>query len=476
MSNQTRYALEQSRADADLLTRLFEKADQVLIKKLSNNDRLWAHQKIDENGDPVPGKRENNQAGVYIPQEVRDGGFFPPLQLREREKGKAEIREILFDTDWPQSYEKKKSRLANYRSKGEETHITRLPRPLFIDLLPASFLVMGRIRNCGEYLYECMTIDSASDEATLLAGMFGFDSDFVVGVFEPASVKAEEREKVLDFAEQVIAAWKAGLIEKFAADNAAMPTTTELARKALAAFLTKYGLDTINPFVLDKPGDALREISRSIEWDLFREYQRRERSVELIRLTLGDKPRTMEATAIIRQLIEQLPAIDALMLSAAQQRKARAGYSYEHHIEAMLKGGSIPFQKQVVLASKKRPDFILPSLAYVDSGDPNARTGLILSAKTTLRERWKQVEREMGGRRLFFATVDENISGSAIEDMASIGVHLVVPESMKSSIKKRGASEERFTEYSKHSNVLTFAEFCCNELKPHLTTWQSGIL
>ncbi len=177
---------------------------------------------------------------------------------------------------------------------------------------------------------------------------------------------------------------------------------------------------------------------------------------------MGDRPMEVKASAVIRKLIDELPAIDALMLSASQQRKSRAGYSYEHHIEAMLGDGNIPFEKQVVLASKKRPDFILPSLAFIDSKKNGAETGLILSAKTTLRERWKQVEREMEGRRLFLTTVDENIAASAIEDMASFGVHLVIPESLRKS---------KETEYEGHENVLSFREFCDGVIAPNLKLW-----
>jgi hypothetical protein len=351
----------------------------------------------------------------------------------------------------------------HYTSKGQETHLTRLPKSAFVDLLPASFLIMGRSRSGDEYSYECITLDSDSDEATLLAEMFGLGADFLIGIFEPAAVQAEEREKVLGFAEQVIAAWAAGTIADFARSNAAMPPTAELARLARLAFLEKYGLETINPFALEHPGDVLREISRSIEWDLFREFQRRERAVELVRLVLGDAPTTYTASDIIRRLVDELPKIDALMLSASQQRKARAGYSYEHHIEAMLIDGAVPFEKQVIVEARKRPDFILPSLAWIDSGKADASTGLILSAKTTLRERWKQVEREKGGRRLFLTTVDENIAGNAIEDMASFGVQLVIPESLM---------ESKMAEYSRHSNILGFRDFCDSSIQPNLAAWR----
>lgn len=438
--------------DADLLTALFEKADRLMLKKLSNNDRDWA-------------RFENkHQAGVYIPHEQRDSGFFPPLAVKERNKPTDdEIREIFFRTVWPQADGlQRDSRLVHYTSKGQETHLTRLPKTLFADLLPASWFVMGRTQQGGRLAYECLTIDSGSDEAGLLPEMFGIMPDFLVGEFEPAELKATERDRVLDFAEQVIAAWLAGEIVVFARNNAVMPPTLDLARMAQEAFLKKYGLAKISPFEIRNPGDALREISRSIEWDLFRDYQRRERSVALVRKVMGDTPGEPAARDIIRRLIDELPYIDALMLSASQQRKSRAGYSYEHHIEAMLAGGGIPFEKQVIIEARKRPDFILPSLAFLDSGKPDANTGLILSAKTTLRERWKQVEREKGARNLFLTTVDENVAGNAIADMASIGVSLVIPESLLKS---------KETEYEGHGNVLSFREFCDEVVAPNIARW-----
>ncbi len=455
MNDRLEFAAEQSGGDADLLTRLVQKADRILIKKLSNNDRDWAH------------NANKHQAGVYIPHEQRDSGFFPSLEVMERkDKDADEIRQRLITTSWPQvDDEQRQSRLVHYTSKGQETHLTRVPKAAFAELLPASYLVMGRSRAKNEYVYECLTIDSGGDEAILLRDLFDLPSDFLIGEFDPIAVKRRERERVLDFAEQVVAAWLAGKIAEFAADNACMPTTIELARLAQGNYLTKHSLKQIDPFALDMPGDALREISRGIEWDLFREYQRRERSVELVRLVLGDAPQSIDAKDIVRRLIDRFAEIDALMLSASQQRKSRAGYSYEHHIEAMLIGGRIPFEKQVLIESKKRPDFILPSLAFVDSGRKNAATGLILSAKTTLRERWKQVEREKGTRRLFLATVDENIAGNALEDMASLGINLVVPESLLES--------DKLNEYSAHKNVISFKQFCETVIKPQLAIWKA---
>lgn len=452
MSSQTEMALEQAAPDAGLLSRLFATADRIMVKKLRNNDRDWAH------------NRSKHQAGVFIPVETRDSGFFPELTVKRRKQaGAAEIREAFFPTVWPQVGEERTSHIVHYTSKGNETHMTVLPKAAFADLLPASFLVMGRQKKRDGWRYECLTIDSGGDEFELLRDLFGLQADFVSGVFEPAVLRSEEQEKVLDFAGEVIAAWMRGEIGLFADGRAAMPTTVDLAREAQAVFMRERGLTKIDPFSLEAPGDDLRTLSRTIEWNLFREHQHRRYAVELVRLVMGETPYTPSPADIIRRLIDTRQEIDALMLSAGQQRKSRAGYSYEHHIEVMLRDGGIPFEKQVVLESKKRPDFILPSLSFVDSDRFDAKTGLILSAKTTLRERWKQVEREMGGRPLFLTTVDENIAGSVIEDMASIGVRLVIPESL---LKAKEA------EYSGHANVVGFGQFCRDFIEPHLMAWR----
>jgi len=433
------------------LGELLRLAALVLVKKLSNNDRDWAQ---------LPNK---HQAGVYIPPRERDSGFFPDLFEKVRTEGGAAIRECFFRTEWPQIGEARETRLVHYTGKGPETHMTGVPKPAFATLSPASFLVMGRYVVEGAASYQCLTIDSASDDALVLADTLDLPADFVSGVFEPAAALAAERERILDFAGQATAAWMAGEIAQFADANATLPSTVVLARMAREKYLADNGLASLDPFILERPGDAVREISRTIEWELFREYQRRERAIALVRTILGDTPGEFTVSSIIRSLIDNIGEVDRLMLSASQQRKSRAGYSFEHQIEAMLAAGAIPFEKQVVMDAKKRPDFILPSLARFTAPVPGLANGLILSAKTTLRERWKQVQREMAGGDLFLATVDENIAANAIEDMATLGIVLVVPEALRMS---------RSTEYVRHANVIGFAEFFRDELKgKRLAQW-----
>lgn len=426
---------------ADFLAR----ATHVLVKKLSNNDRDWSR---------LQNKKQN---GVYIPPAQRDGGFFPPLAVKTRSPEEAdEIREVFFLTEWPQVDERRKTRLVNYTSKGAETHMTGLPKAAFGDLGPASWLVMAPKLDASEPTFVCLTIDSSSEAAVVLTETLGLGADFVVGVLAPAVVVAQERDLIMDFAGEVANAWLAGDVARFAGDRAAMPTTMALAEMARKVFLDGRGMASLDPFALENPGDAIREISRVIEWDLFRDYQRKERAVELVRAVFGDEPISLDIKSVVRRMVDSFGEIDRIMLSASQQRKSRAGYSFEHQIEAMLIAGNIPFAKQVVMDAKKRPDFVLPSLKHLRADLEGPARGLILSAKTTLRERWKQVEREMGGSDLFLATVDETVAANAIEDMAAMNITLVVPESLKVS---------KSTEYVRHANVMSFASFFQRELR-----------
>lgn len=80
---------------------------------------------------------------------------------------------------------------------------------------------------------------------------------------------------------------------------------------------------------------------------------------------------------------------------------------------------------------------------------------MVLSAKTTLRERWKQVAMEKFNCALFLATVDDRVSSAAIDDMNTQGIHLVVPESLKKSTE---------TCYKSKTNVITFRELFDDEI------------
>lgn len=434
--------------EVSLLERILTESEAVFVKKLSTNDRDWAR---------LPNK---HQAGVYVPPAERDSGFFPPLSIKQRDgarAGDAEIRETFFRTEWPQVGVIHESRLVHYTSKGTETHLTRLPKEAFRDLAPASFLVIGKVAlKVAEPVFRCVTVDSTSDEAGTLEGALSLEPDFLSAIRIPRAEFAAQREKALSFLELALRALHQGNIAAFAAEHAVIPPTEEIATLARKRYLVRENIPNLNPFELSHPGDVIRQISRGDEYEIFKDLQLKAKSLELVRMIVGDVYADASVEKVIATIVIGYPRIDALLLSASQQRKSRAGYSFEHQIEQMLRDGAVPFEKQVIIEAKKKPDFILPSFALFKDKKRKKSDALVLSLKTTLRERWKQVQREILNCDLFLATVDENIAANAIEDMRSLGIALVVPESLKKS---------EATEYEGHANVIDFKTFFEDEIR-----------
>jgi hypothetical protein len=402
--------------------------------------------------------RDAHQGGVYIPQVDRDSGFFPPLVEMPREPGLAPIFEVLFDIVWPQSGgEIKEARLVNYRSKGEETHLTRVVKEPFQGLSPASIFMVAKQRLAyGGVRFTVLIADSESAAAEYLKDLFHLDTNFQSGLFEPKVAIKKSEEHVLGYVEQAVLAWRDGTLKAFALGHASIPSTDAMAAMAQAEYMKAHNLSSLNPFSLKYPGNAVMQISRDIEYRLFRDFEMKARSMQLVNIILGTETGTMTVERALRAIITDFPLIDKVLLSASQQRKARAGKSFELHIERLLKDGGVPHEVQVVIASKKRPDFVLPSYRmYKDTGRLYEEA-LVLSAKTTLRERWKQVHLEISNCDLYLATVDENVAASAIEEMGEAGIRLVVPESLKTSDA---------AVYSKQANVISFKEFFTTDIK-----------
>lgn len=217
---------------------------------------------------------------------------------------------------------------------------------------------------------------------------------------------------------------------------------------AQRVFLQQYHLGNLNPYEMLAPGDAIMKISRDIEYSLYKRAERRYRAAEVIRII------TNGGADIVSSVVRGFPDLDATFLSASQHRKSRAGRSFEQHIARLLRDGRIAFEEQAVTGGR-RPDFVLPNLVVLKSEKRKFEEAMVLSAKTTLRERWKQVAMEKFNCALFLATVDDRVSSAAIDDMSNQGIHLVVPESLKKS---------KETCYNGKTNVITFREFFDDEI------------
>lgn len=432
--------------NAELIIKLTKHASSIFLKKLALNDWQWTE-------DP-----DKHQDGAYIFKSERDSGFFPPLASAPVKPGKKPIFEALFNIHWPAIGHQivKEARLVNWRSKGEETHLTRVPQEAFTGLNPASFLLIAKTGVGADTQYCATTVDSSSSGYRYLQDLFDLPPQFCSGIFEPERVIRTQQEKLFEFIGQALSAFQAGQIRAFASSHLSIPKPREMALLAQEEYQALHGNFNFNPFKMNAPGDAVLEISRGIEYEIFKSFEVRRRSMELVRLLLGTDPDAISINQVLMNIVTEFYQIDGILLSAAQTRKSRAGASFELHIERLLTDGGIPHEVQVIADAKKRPDFVLPSFAaYMDPlRDRNG--ALVLSAKTTLRERWKQVQGEMRNCDLFLATVDESIAENAIKDMERQGIILVVPESLKKSDT---------TVYKSQSNVISFKSFFETELR-----------
>ena len=115
-----------------------------------------------------------------------------------------------------------------------------------------------------------------------------------------------------------------------------------------------------------------------------------------------------------------------------QSRKSRSGKSLEMHARAiMIEEGlvrDVAFSHCPVIESGKRPDFLFPSKAdYDDPAFPAARLRM-LAAKTTCKDRWRQVINEADRIRVkHLLTLQEGVSEGQFREMTEAGVRLVVP-------------------------------------------------
>lgn len=413
-------------------------SDELFVKKLSRNDTSWA----DDSG--------KHQAGFYIPRPIREARFFPELQADN--PAKPHIFHAECPVLWPQTGEVTASHMRHYSNKGTETHFTVLPKALFQDLTPASLLLVGRLsRPIGGCHYWIVVLDSASEEAELLETVLDLDAGFHYGRFEPARFEDASRlarDETQELIERLQHAIATGALTEPLAEYADIPDPASIAATARGEWLQTNGFATLDPWTIPNPGDAIMEISRDIEFRHYKRYELRRRAAELVSL-LADSEDLV--TAIVRRF----PEIDRIFLSASQQRKTRAGRSFEHHIAASLKAGRVRFVEQAVTGGR-RPDFVMPDLSALRSKKRTYREALVVAAKTTLRERWKQVTSEKLNCDVLLATVDDRVARTSIQEMATAGIRLVVPETLKRSDEAH---------YSGLPNVISFREFFDKEIR-----------
>jgi hypothetical protein len=170
------------------------------------------------------------------------------------------------------------------------------------------------------------------------------------------------------------------------------------------------------------------------------------------RETLGDIPLTEDPDAALLALVEReeilfrtlerhligdrlkagFPDVDeflAFSLSVQNRRKSRAGSALENHIEHLLIEMGVRGERTPVTEGKAKPDFLFPGRAQYHDPDFPSELLTMLAAKSTCKDRWRQVLTEADRiESKHLLTLEPSISVNQTDEMQQRCLQLVLPK------------------------------------------------
>lgn len=227
----------------------------------------------------------------------------------------------------------------------------------------------------------------------------------------------------------------------------------------------KLGYDKKDSNYFKQNASTIIENIRKSCWNEFRPSEKDFTSKMIQSLIDKKSIESLTPAKAISWFAEEYPEhIYALNLSNTQSRRSRAGKEFEAIIELILIGAGIPMDTQGNIGKK---EFIKKGLGkLVDVVSPgvaeymiNKRNTVLISAKTTLRERWQEVPEEMGrtgAREMFLATLDPSISDEVLETLYEANIQVTTTKSIK---QKYYASNPRVLDFEE------LIEICLDNFK-----------
>ena len=128
-------------------------------------------------------------------------------------------------------------------------------------------------------------------------------------------------------------------------------------------------------------------------------------------------------------------------LSVNNRRKSRAGLSFENHLEELFKKHNIRYSHTPVTENNSKPDFIFPCIELYRNMDYPSEQLTMLGAKTTAKDRWRQVLEEADRiERKHLITLEGAISENQTNEMISRKLQLVVPKEIHATFTENQQS------------------------------------
>lgn len=284
-------------------------------------------------------------------------------------------------------------------------------------LPPADPELQKLLGNSGSGSLLMIFTPAGSSVENQLRAMFGLgsvSSTFrsgeldAVGLLLPLRMMLEELGVEVEAPRSSGVDWLDLLIEAFGGER--FPTTS-----AFSDFARTSIMKDVSP--VEVPDETLMKWMDHEE-SLFRIY---ERHIVEIQLKAGFGENGHDVDAFIN-----------FSLSVQNRRKSRVGHAFEGHLDCLFKHHGLQFEqgrgKGKVTENNAKPDFIFPSFAaYHNIAYPQARL-LMLGAKTTCKDRWRQVLSEADRiENKHLVTLEAAISESQLMEMRSHNLQLVLP-------------------------------------------------
>lgn len=334
------------------------------------------------------------------PGKESDGYHFNCLMAYLTDEEDAELcndEVTWYDVRW-----KNPKRSPEYRLYYKSNPVTEL-------IQPTDFFLVAKQRDGGLLLLFTPAGSSVEFQLRHLFGLSDVDQDFTSAsmpsqtlilpirmLLEDLGVRAFDESEVENDLDMLLAKFPDKL-----------PKTAEFS--ALAREVTSFDCIT------DPDGALIGWMER--EEALFRAYERHVVS-EKLRSGFGSDG-------------DDVDEFISFSLSVQNRRKSRVGHAFENHLDFVFHQHKLPFEKgggSRVTENKAKPDFLFPDFrAYHDPSYPVNRI-FLLGAKTTCKDRWRQVLSE-GDRlnRKFLVTLEAGISSSQTDEMKSKKLQLVIP-------------------------------------------------
>lgn len=326
-----------------------------------------------------------HQYGFYIPKCASGLLFDEPGQKGEN---KDKFVNIIWQDDFTTE-----SRMIYYgRGTRNEYRITRFGQsfPFFEDDNVGDLLIIAKFTD-EDYKGYVLSSDEDIDNFFAAFNLAPGETNQLINFEAQVSPDIQIEKQMHDFVSQF----------------SAFPDTRQMAEGARNCYNNTYG---VNEDSIQSYPDTILQNWVNTEYRLFK---------------------LMEEKIYADVLSSPIGSLDTFVSMANEvlnRRKSRAGKSLEHHLACIFTYNRLVFEEQAVTENNKKPDFLFPNAKCYRNLQFPAENLIVLGAKTTCKDRWRQVLTEADRVDVkYLFTLQQGISKNQLKEMHDSRLTLVVP-------------------------------------------------